>query len=173
MPPPSYKLPGGVVPSHYAIVQAPNFSTFMCKGEVTIDIDVQEPTSSITLHARDLIIDAAYVVHENGTRLDSILVPATVKLIDPDTGKAHDHSFTSAASLDLENERARFDFNGILGKGAWKLVAFYSASMFSQVWRVSIAASGKTMLVSTIGWLPRNWRQRRRAGLSRASMSRH
>ena len=126
---PSYKLPTGVVPSHYKIYQVPNFSTFMCQGEVTIDIDVQEPTSRITLHARDLIITSAFVVHENGTCLDAITVPATVKLTDPTSGKQIDKSFTSAASLDAASERATFNFNGVLGKGAWKLYVVYSASM--------------------------------------------
>ena len=105
---PSYKLPTTVVPSHYKIHQVPNFRTFMCRGEVEIDVDVREATRSITLHARDLIITSAYVLHENGTRLNAITVPATVKLTDPTTGKQHEKKFKSAASLDEATERATF-----------------------------------------------------------------
>jgi aminopeptidase N len=126
---PSYKLPTTVVPSHYKIHQFPSFKNFRCQGEVTIDIDVASPVSSITLHARDLIITSAYVEHANGTCLDAIMGTATVKLTDALSGKQVEKTFASAASLDADNERATFKFDGVLGKGAWKLHIDYSASM--------------------------------------------
>jgi puromycin-sensitive aminopeptidase len=126
---PSYKLPTTVVPSHYKIHQVPSFENFRFRGQVSIDIDVTEPVSSITLHARDLMITSAYVEHANGTYLDAVMGTSTVKFTDPTTGKPVEKTFASAASLDVDNERATFKFDGVLGKGAWKLHIDYSASM--------------------------------------------
>lgn len=126
---PDYKLPTTVVPSHYLIHKTPNFDDFTVAGEVVIDIDVREEVGAITLHSRDLMITSAFVEHENGTRLNALNVPATVIFFDPVTGKPVEKSFSSAASLDVANERATFTFGGMLGKGAWKLHATYVASM--------------------------------------------
>ncbi|CAN5146731.1 M1 family metallopeptidase [soil metagenome] len=126
---PDYKLPTTVVPSHYVIHKTPNFRDFTFAGDVGIDIEVREEVGGITLHARDLMLTSAFVEHENGTRLNAILVPATVVFIDPTTGKPTEKSFSSAASLDVDSERATFNFGGKLGKGAWKLHATYVASM--------------------------------------------
>ncbi len=125
---PDYKLPTTVVPSHYVIHETPNFDDFTIPGEVTIDIDVREEVSAITLNARDLMITSAFVEHENGTRLNALLVPATVIFFDPTSGAPVEKSFTSAATLDVARERATFNFAGKLSKGAWKLHISFTPS---------------------------------------------
>jgi puromycin-sensitive aminopeptidase len=126
---PEYKLPTSVVPLHYKIRKTPNFGTFTFDGTVEIDIDVRRPINSIQLHAKELKITSAYVIHANGTRLDALMTTASVKIADKDTSKYSDVEFASAATLDAEAERATFNFNGTLGTGAWKLFVTYSGSL--------------------------------------------
>ncbi len=126
---PSYKLPTYAVPSHYRVRQMPDFGTFTFKGEVEIDIDVVRPTNTLALNAKDLKITSAYVVHENGTRLDALMTRATVKFADAETSKHADIEHDSAADYDAEAERATFTFAGTLGCGKWKFFAEYEGSL--------------------------------------------
>ena len=48
------QLPTSVRPLHYAIAVTPDAATLRFSGTVTIDIDVLQPTDSITLNAADL-----------------------------------------------------------------------------------------------------------------------
>ena len=50
------QLPRNVVPSHYAIEVTPHADKLAFDGKVVIDIDVLEPTSTITLQAVNLTI---------------------------------------------------------------------------------------------------------------------
>jgi len=45
------RLPTTVIPSHYAISITPDLANETFHGEETIDVDVKEPVSSITMHA--------------------------------------------------------------------------------------------------------------------------
>lgn len=126
---PSYKLPTSVVPVHYKIRKTPNFGDFTFAGTAEIDIDVRRAVNSITLNAKELQITKAYVLHENGTRLDAMITTASVKVADKDTSKYSDVTFDSSATLDSEAERATFNFNGTLGVGAWKLFTEFSGSL--------------------------------------------
>ncbi|CAN5146639.1 M1 family metallopeptidase [soil metagenome] len=126
---PSYKLPTSVTPSHYRVRQMPDFGSFTFTGDVEIDIDVHRPVTSVTLNAKDLKCHSAYVVHENGTRLDAIMTRATVKFADAETSKHADIEHDSAGTYDAEAERLTFNFNGTLGSGKWKFFAEYEGSL--------------------------------------------
>jgi aminopeptidase 2 len=43
-------LPANVIPRHYDLTLEPDFKTFKFKGTVTIDLDVAEDTTSVTLN---------------------------------------------------------------------------------------------------------------------------
>src|SRR5712691_1314306 len=45
------RLPTTIIPSHYAITISPDLANETFHGEETIDVDVKEPVSSITMHA--------------------------------------------------------------------------------------------------------------------------
>src|SRR5437870_2198634 len=45
------RLPATVIPSHYAITITPDLASETFSGEETIDVDVKEPVSSITMNA--------------------------------------------------------------------------------------------------------------------------
>ena len=71
----SPRLPGGVVPRHYAIELEPDLGEATFAGSVAIDIDISEPSSTITLNAAELhIVSARLVTAGNETvELDSVL----------------------------------------------------------------------------------------------------
>ena len=52
-------LPTNVVPRHYKLSLTPDFNTFKYSGNVSVDIDVAEPTSSIILNALELDFHSA------------------------------------------------------------------------------------------------------------------
>src|SRR5689334_20442541 len=45
------RLPTNVIPNHYNITLAVDLATQTFHGEETIDVDVKEPVTSITMHA--------------------------------------------------------------------------------------------------------------------------
>jgi puromycin-sensitive aminopeptidase len=51
-----YRLPRNVLPSNYKLVFEPNFGTSTFTGEVTIDLQVVEPTATIVLNSKELEI---------------------------------------------------------------------------------------------------------------------
>ncbi|MXW88434.1 MAG: M1 family metallopeptidase [Acidimicrobiaceae bacterium] len=71
----SPRLPGGVVPRHYAIKLEPDLGEAAFAGSVAIDIDFSEPSSTITLNAAELdIVNARLVTAGNETvELDAVL----------------------------------------------------------------------------------------------------
>ncbi|MCY3643422.1 MAG: M1 family metallopeptidase, partial [Acidimicrobiaceae bacterium] len=71
----SPRLPGGVVPRHYAIKLEPDLGEAAFAGSVAIDIDFSEPSSTITLNAAELdIVNACLVTAGNETvELDAVL----------------------------------------------------------------------------------------------------
>jgi len=62
------RLPQNVIPSHYAITITPDLAAESFGGEETIDVDVKEPTDSITLHSVDLALKEV-TVEAGGKRL--------------------------------------------------------------------------------------------------------
>src|SRR5258708_8703368 len=52
------RLPRSVIPKHYGITIEPDLGHETFRGDETIDVDVTEPVSSITLNAIDLELSA-------------------------------------------------------------------------------------------------------------------
>jgi len=79
----SPRLPGGVVPRHYAIELSPDLQDATFAGNVAIDVDVTEPLESITLNAAELSIIGARLVTASGeaVELDPVLDAASERLI--------------------------------------------------------------------------------------------
>ncbi len=124
-----HQLPKTVVPRHYTVLEQPDMSTFRFTGSVTADIEVHEPVDKITLHSLGLKITRAYVVQENGTRLNALQTPAKVSFINPDTGESKEEEFSSAATLDDEKQTATFAFAETVGAGSWKFIADFEGSL--------------------------------------------
>ncbi|CAI6341716.1 unnamed protein product [Periconia digitata] len=60
-------LPTNVKPLHYNLTLEPEFQNFTYKGSVTIDLDVVEDTTSITLNTLDLDVHSAKVESDGQT----------------------------------------------------------------------------------------------------------
>lgn len=60
-----YRLPGHTYPVHYGLTLQPNLSNFSFVGEASIELEITEETSSITLHAYNLTVDVAKVSFSN------------------------------------------------------------------------------------------------------------
>ncbi len=59
-------LPENVKPVKYHLWLAPNLKTFTFEGVLSIDIEIKEPTNTITLHADDLVVKGyAELTQEN------------------------------------------------------------------------------------------------------------
>lgn len=118
-----FRLGDNVIPAHYKIYLKPNCETFDTIAGVTeIDITVKRPTRSITLHANGLAIGKAWVVAENGCRLEAR------QSFLPDPAPRQGGLCTSAARIDKDLQFATFNFNGELWTGKWKLFIEYEAS---------------------------------------------
>ncbi|XP_018320972.2 puromycin-sensitive aminopeptidase [Agrilus planipennis] len=63
---PFERLPTTVVPKHYSLTLTPNLKTFKFDGDVTIQIEVKEPTKTIVLNALDLNFDSVFLDNSNG-----------------------------------------------------------------------------------------------------------
>ncbi len=70
MPDTDHRLPRPVLPVRYELELAPDLDAATFRGEVTIELEVVEPTDTVTLHAVDLRIDAAWVTVD-GRHLDA------------------------------------------------------------------------------------------------------
>ncbi|KAG0214740.1 hypothetical protein BGX33_001857, partial [Mortierella sp. NVP41] len=61
MAPDRIVLPTNVTPVHYDLKLNPDMETFIFTGEVSININIHEPTAEIQLNAKKLNIDRAFV----------------------------------------------------------------------------------------------------------------
>ncbi|MFQ5875096.1 MAG: M1 family metallopeptidase, partial [Dehalococcoidia bacterium] len=62
----SHRLPTNVRPENYHITLKPDFNEFIFQGEERVEVEMVEPTSSITLNAAELQISSAQVSLDNG-----------------------------------------------------------------------------------------------------------
>ena len=62
-----WQLPTNVRPTRYALNLEPDLTTFKFDGYVTIDLEVEEPTSEITLNSAELTIHYARITLGNGS----------------------------------------------------------------------------------------------------------
>ena len=67
----SHRLPGSVKPVRYRLTLTPNLGDFTFVGEAAIDLQVMDPTASITLNASELDITAANLTLADGSTLQA------------------------------------------------------------------------------------------------------
>jgi aminopeptidase N len=103
------QLPRGVAPSHYDVSITPDAKAGTFAGRVTIDINVQAPTSSITLNALDLKFAHAALTPAGGGGAQNAQV-----------------------SVDANAQTATFTFPQQIAKGAYKLALDYTGVIGTQ-----------------------------------------
>ncbi len=110
LPSSEHRLPAGVSPSHYLVRLEPDLETATFAGSVTISIDVEADTESVTLNADELTVSAARIVTEAGTT-------DTSHGLDTDRERLRvDGPFPAG------RHRIQIDFAGVLND---QLVGFY------------------------------------------------
>ncbi len=108
------RLSATVVPTHYTLKLTPEMKTATFAGVETIDVNIQQPTRSITLNAAQIKFQSV-VVYPNGPKQT-----ATVSL-DP---KKQQATFTFPKQLAAGNATLSIRYTGILNS---KLRGFYLA----------------------------------------------
>ena len=103
------QLPRGVVPSHYDVSIVPHAAAMNFDGQVTITVDVQQPTASITLNAEDMVFSKVALTSVNGKPV------ATPKV-----------------SIDADAQTATFTFAKPLAAGSYKLAMTYTGKIGTQ-----------------------------------------
>jgi aminopeptidase N len=86
------RLPTIVIPTHYTLKLAPDLKAATFSGEESIDVNLQQPTRSITLNAIEIAFQSVTIL-SNGSRQ------------------------TGAVSLDAGKQQATFTFPGIVPAG--------------------------------------------------------
>jgi aminopeptidase N len=103
------QLPRGVTPTHYAVSLTPDAKAGTFAGKVTITVNVQAPTSSITLNAVDLKFASA------------TLAPA-----------AGGAAVAARIAVDANAQTATFTFPQPVAKGSYKLALDYTGVIGTQ-----------------------------------------
>ena len=113
-------LPPNVTPRRYRLRLQPDLDSFTFSGDQAVDIEILEPTSSITLNAMDLGIRGASV------NVDGTAIAAGTISLDSDNETA-----TLEFGQELPTGPARLDmsFTGVLND---KLLGFYRSEYVSQ-----------------------------------------
>ena len=104
------QLPRNVRPTHYDVAITPHAQTLTFDGQVTITLDVLEPTATITLQAVDMTFASAK------------LSPATGK------GKA----VAAKVGVDADAQTATFTFDKPLAVGSYRLAMDYTGKIGTQ-----------------------------------------
>lgn len=104
------RLPFGVEPLHYALTVTPDAPNLSFTGSVSIDIDVQRATDTLTLNAADLTIDRATIDGKpvTGSRVDAAAQTVT---------------FTFGQPLTVGRHKLAVDYRGKIYKSAAGLFA--------------------------------------------------
>eukprot|EP00123_Amoebidium_parasiticum_P017500 comp23874_c0_seq1/m.41878 comp23874_c0_seq1/g.41878 ORF comp23874_c0_seq1/g.41878 comp23874_c0_seq1/m.41878 type:complete len:864 (-) comp23874_c0_seq1:481-3072(-) len=109
-------LPTNVKPLHYDLTLTPNFEDFTYTGEESVKVQVVETTSQITLNAKELTIDPAVLVLEDGNELVGEVT------LDPSDDVA---TFTFKQPVTPQTATLRLTFKGTLNDA---LAGFYRSS---------------------------------------------
>jgi aminopeptidase N/puromycin-sensitive aminopeptidase len=98
------RLPTTVVPTHYTLKLAPDLKTATFSGEETIDVEISQPTNSITLNAIEINFLSVTIV-SNGTQQTGIA--------SLDAGKQQ-ATFTFPNTVPAGNATIKIRYTGIL-----------------------------------------------------------
>lgn len=104
------QLPRGVRPTHYDVAVVPHAGKFTFDGRVTVTIDVQKATSSITLNALDMDFSKVSL-----TSLKHKMAFAAPKI-----------------SVDAKAQTATFTFSHPLPVGSYQLAMSYTGKIGTQ-----------------------------------------
>ncbi|MFI5036283.1 MAG: M1 family metallopeptidase [Acidimicrobiales bacterium] len=104
-----YRLTRAVVPSAYRLFLTPDIENSTFAGRVEVDVDVREPTPSVTLHSKNLVLGAATLT----------------------TGGTSHRS--SESGHDLDYETATFTFDSVLPRGPATLEIAFAGVMNDQL----------------------------------------
>ena len=115
-----HRLTREVVPRNYDLTLSPNLSTFTFDGKVVIEVDVLEPTSTVTMHAREIDGVSARVWKCGQTKDSSVAA----------TGVNHDNekyrmTLTFPEPLTKGSHSIEIDFRGTLND---KMAGFYRST---------------------------------------------
>src|SRR5271167_739217 len=86
------KLPKTIIPLHYAIELVPDLQKLTLSGAESIDIEVREPTTRITLNAVNMAVTSAGIDDEAqraDVSLDAAIETATLSFAQPLAAGAH------------------------------------------------------------------------------------
>ena len=108
------RLPATVIPTNYTLKLTPDLKTATFSGVESIDMNIKEPTRSITLNALDIAFESV-TIYANGPRQTG-----TVSL-DP---KKEQATFTFPKTIPAGNATIKIHYTGILNN---KLRGFYLA----------------------------------------------
>ncbi|WP_344761992.1 M1 family metallopeptidase [Actimicrobium antarcticum] len=106
------QLPRSVRPTHYAVSITPDAKAATFAGHVTIDVQVLQPTASITLNAADLVFGQVQL-HSANAGNKAAPANATVR-------------------IDADNETAIFTFGKTIKPGKYRLDMAYTGLIGSQ-----------------------------------------
>jgi puromycin-sensitive aminopeptidase len=124
----SDRLPRSVVPRRYDLTIAPDLEAATFTGTVTITIEVLEPTDTVTLHAKDLVV-GLQTVEQRGAP-----VPAT-PAFDPDRDRI---AITCDHPLAPGEATLALSFRGQISSG---LVGFYRSRFVDESGRERVLAA--------------------------------
>ena len=113
------RLPTTVVPIHYTLSLTPDLKAATFSGEESIDIDVEQPTRTITLNAIEIEIQSA-----TATFGCASTAPACGKNIDLGS---------PAISFDKEKQQVTFTFPNEIGKGILVLNIHYTGILNNEL----------------------------------------
>jgi len=96
---PFQRLPTGVVPSHYKVFLRPNLVDLIFTGNVSVELDVIQPTSELVCNAVDLKVDSVKVNGEDAidskiNNEDELLTVKLDKPLEPGTKAVFSCKFT-------------------------------------------------------------------------------
>ncbi|KAF2725507.1 hypothetical protein K431DRAFT_280881 [Polychaeton citri CBS 116435] len=111
-------LPKNVKPVHYDLTLEPNLKTFEYEGKVTIDLDVVEDTTSISLNTLDLEL------HETKVEADGVIISSSPKLSYNEDTQTTTVSFDHALKVG-QKARLSHTFTGTLNDA---MAGFYRSS---------------------------------------------
>jgi aminopeptidase N len=106
------RLPTTVIPSHYTLKLAPDLKAATFSGEETIDVNVSQPTNSITLNAIEIAFQSV-TINSNGSQQT-----ATVTL----DAQKQQATFTFPNTIAAGNATIKIRYTGILNN---ELRGFY------------------------------------------------
>jgi aminopeptidase N len=104
------QLPRNVRPSHYSVAVTPDAAKLQFKGHVIVDIDVLQPTTSITLNALDMVF----------SKVDLASADGKVAMADP------------RVTIDADAQTATFLFDKPIAPDSYKLAMDYTGKIGTQ-----------------------------------------